>query len=69
MCTVLHSLYMHITQCAVTGRLVIILRTNQYIQRKGCTGRQYFMVLVYYGLQVHIINEHHIDLLPMNKVL
>ena len=60
---------MHITQCVVMGRLVIILLTRQYIQRKGCMGRQYFMVLVYYGLQVHFINEHHKDLLPMNKVL
>ena len=32
-------------------------------------GRQYFMVLVYYGLQVRIINEHLKDFLPMNKVL
>ena len=60
---------MHITQCVVMGRLVIILLTSQYIQRKGCMGRQYFMVLVYYSLQVHVINEHHKDLLPMNKVL
>ena len=60
---------MHITQCVVMGRLIIILQPSWYIQRKGCMGRQYFMVLVFYGLQVHIINEHHKDLLPMNKVL
>ena len=60
---------MHITQCVVMGSLVITLLTSCYIQRKGHTGRQYFMLLVYDGLQVHIINEHHKDLLPMNKVL
>ena len=59
---------MHITQCVLMGRLVIILLASHYIQRKGCTGRQYFMLLVYHGLQVHIINEHHKALLPMNKV-
>ena len=60
---------MHITQRVVMGSLVIILLTSCYIQRKGCTGRQYFMLLVYDSLQVHVINEHHKDLLPMNKVL
>ena len=58
LCLILDSLYMHITQHVVTGNLVIILLTSHYIQRKGYTGRQYFMLLVY-----------HKDLLPMNKVL
>ena len=29
----------------------------------------YGACLLWFPLQVHIINEHHKDLLPMNKVL